>query len=64
MSEGAETKFMSQSRAEKTREKEGDGGVRAAQRNVCVRVCVRPSGGEIREAISDCPSMSQRLCPL
>lgn len=33
-------------------------------RGMCVRVCVRPSGGKIREAISDCPSMSQRLCPL
>ncbi len=31
---------------------------------VCVRVCVRLSGGKIREAISDCPSMSQCLCPL
>lgn len=39
MGEGAETKFMSQSRAEKKRKKEGDGGVRAAQRNVCASVC-------------------------
>ena len=53
--ERAETKSMSQSRSEKTRkrERERDGGV-----------CVRLSGGKIREAISDCPSMSQRSCPL
>lgn len=53
---------MSQGRSEKSKKKKLGRQMRGTQRNVYVSVCV--SGGKIREAISDCPSMSQSLCPL